>query len=76
MGSDRVEEELHELLADALAGAPTNVTLELSEERFARLGVALDVASRILEGRGYRLTRVVAQGRSWRATYERMSLPD
>lgn len=75
MGSDRLEEELHTLIAGALAGDSSRVTLALSGERFPQLGLALDTASRMLEGRGYRLTKVVAAGSSWHATYERMALP-
>ncbi len=76
MGSDRLREELQILITDALADASSRVTLELSGNRFPQLGDALDTATGMLGGRGYRLTKVVVEGPSWLATYERMRLPD
>ena len=76
VGSDRLEEELHTLITGALAGDSSRLTLDLSGDRFPQHGVALDTASRMLEARGWRLTKVVAEGNSWHATYERMALPD
>ena len=75
VGSDRLEELLSEIVG-AVAGSPDHVTLELSYERFGALGLALDAASESLAARGYRLVKVVAEGTSWHATYERMKLPD
>ena len=75
VGTDRLEELLSEIVG-AVAGSPDQFTLELSSERFGALGPALDAASENLAARGYRLVKVVAEGPSWHATYERMKLPD
>lgn len=70
MGSDWLE-ELRSMLARALADGPDHYTLELSTERFPEIGEALDTASAVLEARGYRLTKVIAEGPTWTASYER-----
>ena len=63
-------EELQRLIAAAVPETPGRLTIELSRDRFAALGSALDETTEILERRAYRLARVRGEEWGWVATYE------
>lgn len=68
--ADRLE-QVNALIAGATAGDPDQVAIELPFDRFDDAGAALDVATKILSKRGYRLVRIVGQPDRWAARYER-----
>ena len=72
MGSDRLD-EVQELVAGATAGDPNELSLPLIRDRFSDLGGVLDEATRLLQLRGYHLSRVRGEDAGWVATYNRVT---
>ena len=72
MESDRLA-EVQELVAGAASGDPDQLSLPLTRDRFADLGVALDESTRLLQLRGYHLARVRGEESGWVAIYNRVA---
>ncbi|MBW3594461.1 MAG: hypothetical protein KY391_02695 [Actinobacteria bacterium] len=75
MGSNDLENVQH-VISEAVAGDPDELYLDLSRERFASLGAALDAATSNLMSRGYHLAGVRVSGDDWVATYRRVAEAD
>ena len=64
-------EKIKTTVAEALAGDPVALTIDLSTNEFEELGVALDEITVRVESHGYQLTVVRAVDEGWVATYSK-----
>ena len=70
VGTEQLE-KIKATVADALAGDPVALTIDLSTDEFDELGVALDEITVRVESHGYQLTVVRAIDDGWVATYSK-----